>query len=211
MPASEILVLLSFGVIGGGFKFVDEAFDENAFSRKFAFLIAAILVVIWTGISIYDASAATVLFAILAGVLLSGKVDNTAFKMGTIALLPLLFLSGVALLPFLTLTLAGVVDEKGNNYVDSRKTNRAVKFFFLHRFSMKLAVFAVCYASYLHWLYLFTFLAFDIAYDLIGVLSQAGIQLKTTVLFCKNLTSLPEKRTSLARTFKLDGAVVCRV
>ena len=210
MQANEILLLLSFGVIGGGLKFIDEAFDENAFNKKFAFIIVAILVVIWAGISIYDASAATVLFAILASVFLSGKVDNLAFKMGVVALLPLVFLSGLALLPFLILTLAGVIDERGNDYVDSRKANKAVKFFFLHRFSMKCAAFAVCYASYLRWLYFFTFLAFDIAYDLIGFLSRAGIRLKSTVLFCKNISPLPEKRISFVRNFKLDGVVVCR-
>lgn len=207
----EILILFSLGVIGGGLKFIDEAFDENAFNKKFAFLIAALLVIIWTGISIYDASAATVLFAILGGVFLSGKIDNAAFRASAFALVILLFLSGrftLIWLPFFLLTLAGIIDEKGNDYVDSRKTNRAVKFFFLHRFSMKLTVFAVCYASYLHWLYLFTFLAFDVAYDLIGVLSHTGIQLKNTVLFYRNIPPLPQERISFAKNFKLDGIVI---
>lgn len=211
MPAAEILVLLSFGVIGGGLKFIDEAFDENAFSRKFAFVMAALVTIVWLGISIYDATSATILFAILAGVLLSGKVDNPAFKMGALALLSLLFLSGrldIILLPFLILTLAGIIDEKGNDYVDSRKANKAVKFFFLHRFSMKLGVFALCFWSYLAWLYLFTFMTFDIAYDLVGALSRPSIKLKTTVLFCKNLTLLPEKRISFVRNFKLDGIAI---
>ncbi|MBI5253213.1 MAG: hypothetical protein HY930_02275 [Euryarchaeota archaeon] len=207
----EILILFSLGVIGGGLKFIDEAFDENAFNKKFAFLIAALLVVIWTGISIYDASAATVLFAILAGVFLSGKIDNRAFRISAFVLVTLLFLSGrfsIIWLPFFILTLAGIIDERGNDYVDSRKTNRALKFFFLHRFSMKLAVFAVCYAPYLHWLYLFAFLAFDVAYDLIGVLSYTGIQLKNTVLFYRNIPPLPQERISFAKNFKLDGIVI---
>lgn len=207
----EILILFSLGVIGGGLKFIDEAFDENAFNKKFAFLIAALLVIIWTGISIYDASAATVLFAILGGVFLSGKIDNAAFRASTTVLVILLFLSGrftLIWLPFFLLTLAGIIDEKGNDYVDSRKTNRAVKFFFLHRFSMKLTVFAVCYASYLHGLYLFAFLAFDVTYDLIGVLSHTGIQLKNTVLFYRNIPPLPQERISFAKNFKSDGIVV---
>lgn len=208
MPAAEILVLLSFGVIGGGLKFIDEAFDENAFSRKFAFAVAALVTILWMGISIYDATSATILFAILAGVLLSGKVDNPAFKIGALALLPLLFFRGLALLPFLTLTIAGIIDEKGNDYVDSRKANRAVKFFFLHRFSMKLSVLALCFWLYLPWLYFFTFMTFDLAYDVVGVLSKPSIKLKTTVLFCKNLTSLPEKRISFVRNFKLNGIVI---
>lgn len=208
MPIAEILVLLSFGVIGGGLKFIDEAFDESAFSRKLAFAMAALVTIVWMGISIYDATSATLLFAILAGVFLSGKVDNPAFKMGAAALLPLLFLSGrFNLLLFLPLALAGVLDEKGNDYVDSRKANRAVRFFFLHRFSMKLGVFALCFWSYLPWLYLFTFMSFDIAYDLVGVLSRQGIKLETTVLFCKNL-ALPEKRISFVRKFKLNGIVI---
>jgi len=210
MPAAEILILLSFGVIGSGLKFIDEAFDENAFNKKFAFLIAAILVVIWIGISIYDASAATVLFAILAGVFLSGKVDNPAFRTSAFTLAILLFLSGrfsLIWLPFFLLTLAGIIDEKGNNYVDAKKTNKIVMFFFLHRFSMKLGVLALCLTGCLAWLYLFAFLTFDIAYDLVGVIAKKA-NIKTTVLFCRNVPVLPQERISFVRNFELDGIVI---
>ncbi len=168
-------LIAAFAAIGGGLKFIDEAFDEGIFSKRAAILLAPVLVAVWIAVSIIDAASATILFSILAGVLLAGKIDNAIFKTSSISLILAALLSGKIgiLWPlFLALTIAGIIDEIGNNYVDSNRSNKIVEFFFLHRFTMKIGVFSLCAISMLPWRYLLAFLAFDVSYDLVGMIGQ---------------------------------------
>jgi hypothetical protein len=86
-------IVIAFAIIGFGLKYIDDAFDEETFSKRIAILMAPILVILWISLSIFDSFSATVLFAILFAVLLSGKVDNLTFKLSTIALIAVLFLT----------------------------------------------------------------------------------------------------------------------
>ena len=172
MSQSQILIILAFAVIGAGLKYIDEAFDEDIFSKKIAMLIAPILVIIWICLSLYDSVSATILFSILFAVLLTGKIDNTVFKMSSIALILILFLTQVLNLlwiPLFTLAIMGVADEKGNDYVDNHATHKLGGFFFSHRCCMKIGVLGLCMLALLSWPYLFAFLAFDGAYDSVKI------------------------------------------
>jgi len=165
-------IIIAFAVIGAGLKYIDDAFDEEVFSKKIAMLIAPILVIIWTCLSIFDSFSATVLFSILFAVLLSGKVDNLIFKLSSIALVVILFLTQMlhfSLVPLFVLTVMGIADEKGNDYVDSHKIHEVVEFFFAHRCSMKVGILGLCMVSLLPWLYLIAFLAFDTAYESVKI------------------------------------------
>lgn len=181
MVSTQVLGVLLFGAIGGGLKYIDEAFDEGVFSREMAALLAPVIVGLWIALSAMDGTSATILLAILAGVVVCGKVDNKVFQGGTVALVGGLLLSGrfqMLWLPFAVLTLLGVLDERGNDYVDGHEAPRALEFFFLHRFSMKVGCIALYGASYLAWYHVVGFLAFDTAYDAVGALG-AQIALKT--------------------------------
>lgn len=166
------LVVLAFGIIGLGIKLIDDIFDEGMFSRRVAFILAPILVAIWMALSIYDRTAATILFSILAGVLLTGKIDNVVFKASAYALILGFFLfsdSHLLLIPFVLLTLAGILDERGNDYVDRGNGSPLLRFFFLHRFSMKVCMILLCLFLQMPALYAVAFLAFDGSYDAMGV------------------------------------------
>jgi hypothetical protein len=131
--------------------------------------------------------SATVLFAILFAVLLSGKVDNPAFKLSSIALLAMLFLalmSRFSYMPLAVLTVLGIADEKGNDYADGNRLGELAEFFFAHRCSMKVGTLGLCLASFLPWLYLFAFLAFDLAYEVVRVAKEVNL---STICFelCK--------------------------
>lgn len=171
----QYTVILGFAVIGGGLKFIDDAFDEDIFNKKTAILLAPLLIIIWIGLSVADPISATVLFSILFSVLLTGKIDNFVFKISTSALILFAVLTGrfnSLWIPLLVLIAMGLLDEKGNDYVDGNKTNKVAEFFFLHRFSMKLGILVLCASSIIPWLYFFAFLIFDIAYDSIGMIGQ---------------------------------------
>jgi hypothetical protein len=165
-------IVIAFAIIGFGLKYIDDAFDEETFSKRIAILMAPILVILWISLSIFDSFSATVLFAILFAVLLSGKVDNLTFKLSTIALIAVLFLTLMSRFsygPLIVLTVMGVADEKGNDYVDAHKTYDVGEFFFAHRCSMKVCTLGLCLASALPWLYLIAFLAFDTAYEFVKI------------------------------------------
>jgi hypothetical protein len=165
-------IIIAFAIIGFGLKYIDDAFDEELFSKNVAVLMAPILVLTWVCLSIFDSISATVLFSILLAVLLSGKVDNVIFIASSIALIVILFLTQVvhfSLIPLLVLTVMGIVDEKGNDYVDGHKTREVGEFFFSHRCGMKVGTLSLCIATLLPWLYLVAFLAFDTAYEVVRI------------------------------------------
>jgi len=176
-PISQIVIILAFAVIGAGLKYIDDAFDEDKFSKKIAVLIAPIIVIVACILAIKDTASRTILFSILLSVLIGGKVDNLIFKVSSIAFLLLLTLPSFYLygtmnffwMPLIIITIMGIIDEKGNDYVEENKTTKLIHFFFEHRFSMKIGMLIVCAFQFLGWFYLFAFLAFDGAYESIGI------------------------------------------
>ena len=175
--ASQISIILAFAVIGAGVKYIDDAFDEDRFSKKIAVLIAPVIVIVACILAIKDTASQTILFSILLSVLIGGKVDNLIFKVSFIAFLVLLFLPSFYLYgkiyflwaPLIIITITGIIDEKGNDYVDENKTCKLTHFFFEHRFSMKIGLLTVCVFQFLEWFYLFAFLSFDSAYESIRI------------------------------------------
>jgi hypothetical protein len=135
--------------------------------------MAGILLVLWIGLSLLDTASATILLSVLIGVLFTGKIDNSVFGASTAAIVgSLSFLQRVVFLPMLFLSAAGIIDEKGNDYVDTHNSNKIIEFFFLHRFTMKIGLFALCIAGFYSMIYFLAFLLFDISYDTIGFISN---------------------------------------
>jgi cell division protein FtsW (lipid II flippase) len=168
-----------YALIGGGLKYIDDTFDEGLHSRRVASAIAAVLVVLWIALSATDAYSATILTAVLLGVLFSGKIDNRIFTASTaLIVLTILFFAreNLLLLPLAVLTIFGIIDEKGNDYVDANRAHRVVEFFFAHRFALKLALLAICVASLIPFAYFVAFLCFDAAYDTVGYLGRIELR-----------------------------------
>ena len=171
--ASPFFIIASFATIGFGLKYIDDAFDEDRFNKTAAKCFAPLLVFLWISVSLSDPFSATVLFAILIAVLLSGKVDNRIFKLSAFALITVVVLKQYAhfsWVPLAVLTLMGITDEKGNDYVDAHDTGGIREFFFAHRCGMKVSALGLCIASFLPWLYLAAFVAFDSAYEFVKLL-----------------------------------------
>jgi hypothetical protein len=174
---SQSVIILAFAIIGAGLKYIDDAFDEDTFNKKKAIVIAPIIVLIACILAIKDTASRTILFSILLSVLIGGKVDNLIFKVSSIAFLLLLSLPSFYLygtmdffwMPLIIITITGIIDEKGNDYVDENRTNNQIHFFFEHRFSMKIGMLTVCVFQFLGCFYLFAFLAFDGAYESIRI------------------------------------------
>ena len=89
--------------------------------------------------------------SIIISVVASGKVNRVQFSIGFVLILVILWVIG---LPSITLPLdlsailmllfmAGVLDERGENWADRSRSPRAVSFF-EHRFSLKVVVLFLC-------------------------------------------------------------------
>jgi hypothetical protein len=74
----------------------------------------------------------------------------------------------------ISISLAGVLDEVGNDFVDKNNVYHNVKYFgkyihlfFEYRFVMKIAVFSFAFLNFFSFTYFFAFLAWDVGYALI--------------------------------------------
>lgn len=169
-----LFLIISYAILGGGVKYIDDAFDEGTFSKNKALLLIPFLAVFGAWILTTSIASATILMAIVLGVLIKGKIDNIAFKIGFFVLIAILFFFGY--LNFLwvlliILTLSGIIDEIGNDYADRKnlyaKGDPLSKFFHLffeYRFTMKVFVFSFAFLGFFGWQYFLAFLAFDLAY-----------------------------------------------
>ena len=90
--------LVSYPVLGAGLKYIDDAFDEKIFNRKFALILAPFLGALWAYTMFINQFSATILLAILIGVFLRGKVDNHAHFVGLFIIIGSIILVGINLL-----------------------------------------------------------------------------------------------------------------
>lgn len=167
----------AFAILGGGIKYIDDAFDENTFSKKKAMLLAPFLGVFWAYTMSLDPAAATILAAVLLSVFVSGKIDNNAFWLGLIVTILLAFYLGGLVnflwLPLIALTIAGFLDEMGNNFVGKKpKMNNLVQYFFEYRFIMKIVVFVFALFRFFDWVFFAAFIAFDIVCEIVTLYSK---------------------------------------
>lgn len=171
---NSILILAIFAIIGAGLKYIDTVFDEDQFNKKIAIAIAPMLLILWTYLSFHDTISATILFAVLFAVLLTGKVDNLIFLFSSVVLvLVMTLIINLIWSPLIVLVTMGIIDEKGNDYVDIHVTTKVCKFFFMHRLCMKLCMFSLCWFSVFPWLYMIAFFAFDLSYEGVAHISES--------------------------------------
>jgi len=166
--------LVSFMILGAGIKYVDAAYDEKTFSKKFALVAAPLLGILWAYTMIVNNVAATILLAVVLAVVIKGKIDNLAHLSGVLVIVPVIFLAGIQLMwiPLVFLAAAALIDEIGNDYVDKKKNifndkNKFlgfVKYFFDHRWMMKVAILSLVLIGSVPVYFFFAMLLFDYAY-----------------------------------------------
>jgi len=176
--------LLSFGILGAGIKFIDAAYDDKVFSKKMALGIAPFLGVLWAYTMLIDPVAATILLAVLLGVLLKGKIDNLAHLAGLLIIFAIIFLAGVQLMivPLIVLSVSALMDEVGNDFVDGKKkglnmnrlSHKFVVSFFDQRWVLKVVILILSLAGVLPLLFFLAMILFDYAY--LGVREYSKIR-----------------------------------
>jgi len=180
---------VAFAILGAGLKYIDDAFDEKVFNKTIAYAIAPLLGVLWAYTMIIDTVAATILLAILLGVLLKGKIDNIAHVIGLVVIIGIVVVAGVQLLfvPLIILAAAALLDEVGNDFVDKsnllageKRWQKVVIGFFDQRWVAKVAILGLVVVSVLPWFFFVAMLLFDGAY--LGVRSFSQIRQKALLV-----------------------------
>ena len=168
------LFLLYFGILGAGIKYIDSAYDDKIFNKKIALGIAPFLGLLWAYTMLIDPVAATILLAVVIGVLFKGKIDNAAHLAGLVVILAIIFIAGVQLMivPLVFLAFAALLDEFGNDFVDKRKnilnmnrfSHRFVVSFFDQRWVLKVAILVLGLVSVIPLVFFLAMVSFDYAY-----------------------------------------------
>lgn len=170
-----LILILLYALLGAGVKYIDDAFDEHTFNKNIAYILAPILGGIWAYAMSLDIASATILLAILIGVLLKNKIDNYAFVIGVACVIPLIILleAEILFVPFLVLTGFAVVDEYGNDLADRNDNlNGWIKRFFKCRCTLELCVIFLALLGVIPPLLVVAVLVFDLAYLSVGHVSK---------------------------------------
>ncbi len=176
-------ILISFGILGAGIKYIDAAYDEKTFNKKIALCAAPFLGILWAYTMIMNPVAATILLSVVIGVFFKGKIDNFAHLAGLVVILAIIFFTGVQLLiiPLIILGLAALLDEFGNDFIDKRKdkmdvnklTHKFVISFFNQRWVLKVAILGLCITGSVPILFFLAMIVFDYSYVSVGIYSQS--------------------------------------
>jgi hypothetical protein len=167
-------LFVSYAILGAGIKYIDAAYDEQVFSKTVALLVAPILGVLWAITILTDPVSASILLAILLGVLIKGKVDNRAHMLGFSVILVIIVVARVELwmLPLGFLAAAAVLDEVGNDVIGYNQAKlkqtmfryRFMVYFFGRRYVMKVAVLYLVLLGVFPLYFLVALIFFDEAY-----------------------------------------------
>jgi len=168
------LFLLFFGILGAGIKYIDAAYDDKIFNKKIALCIAPFLGILWAYTMLINQVAATILLAVIIGVLFKGKIDNKAHLAGLLVIFAIIFVAGVQLMviPLVFLGFAALMDEVGNDFVDKRKnkldlnkfSHRFVVSFFDQRWVLKVAILVLGVIEVVPMIFFLAMVSFDYAY-----------------------------------------------
>ncbi len=187
--------LIAYTILGAGIKYIDDAFDKKTYNKTIALILAPFLGILGAYAMIIDPVSATILLAILAGVLIKGKVDNLAFIIGFITVIIIVIISGTQFLtiPLILLSAAAVLDEVGNDYIDSNKSSLNpknpvhvfAKFFLGQRWIMKTSIIFLVIMNMVPIFYLLAILLFDYSYLTLNAYSQMKEKIKNATTINK--------------------------
>jgi hypothetical protein len=174
------ILIVSYGFLGSGIKYIDQAYDVGIFSRSKAIFMGAIMGLLMGAVISKDPISAMFFLSFIIFALISRKIDNPAFIVGTIVvfLVPaanLIFDSAnyeVNWLILFVLIFSGWIDEEGNDLADRKRINGLLRRFFEYRSFMKIIVFLMAAFSVIPWIYFIAFMTYDLSYLAVSIYSK---------------------------------------
>ena len=155
-------------------KYSDDLFDVNH-DLKMASITGVFCALTSAIATISNIGAAYIFISILVGNLLALKVDSIPHWVTLAVFVALCLIAGIPNLDMIVLIiciLAAITDEIGHEVIPTASENRFLNLFFEYRFVMKIVVLLLAvYGAFSLWVFAF-FLAFEIAYELEGVIFE---------------------------------------
>jgi hypothetical protein len=175
---NHIFLVLGYAFLGGGLKYIDQAYDENAFSKFFAKILAVLLGFIMGYLMAVDTYFSTAyLAAMIVGVFVAKKIDNFSFiivvtgALFSLCIFSLFYSIHLSILPFLFFSTATFLDEICDEEAHRKKFNKHLRKFFQLRPLSDITLFGLILSGFFNWFYLLPYYAFFISYITVEKLS----------------------------------------
>ena len=173
----ELFLIAGYAFLGGGIKYIDQAFDEDVFNKNLAYLLAVACGGLMGYLVAVDNISATIFLSLIVSLGIMHKIDNAAFYIGAVLviLIPMALTQSIMHLLWTALALlvlASLADEGINEIADRRQIvdGPLVKIAY-YRPIMKIMIVALAVVGIIPWIYAVAFLAFDVAYTAIDIYS----------------------------------------
>jgi len=175
---------LAYTILGAGLKFIDDAFDEKIFNKKIAIILGPFFGIFGAYTMLVNPVSATILLAVVLGVLLKGKIDNIAHLITFFSFFMIFILINIVnimILPLIFLAAAAILDEVGNDVIDYNKSFKKKKrfkyqfaiYFFGRRYMMKVALLYLVILNVIPIYFLIAFILFDESYIIVSLYSKS--------------------------------------
>ena len=177
-------IFLAYTILGIGLKYVDDAFDEKTFNKKTAMILGPLLGVFGAYTMLVNPVSATILLAVVVGVLLKGKIDNVGHLIMFFTffiIFILLDIVHIMIIPMVFLAAAAILDEVGNDVIDYNMTYKKrhrfryqfTIYFFGRRYMMKVALLYLVLLGVVPIYFFIAFILFDEAYIIVSLYSKS--------------------------------------
>jgi hypothetical protein len=178
-----LLLVLSFAFLGGSIKYIDQAYDERAFPKKYANVLAVIAGLTMGYLMAADSPFSTAFFiAMLISLFMAKKVDNLAFlvgsvcAVGTFVVFSAEFQISFMLLAIVAFLAAGFVDEIADDLAHRLELGSVSRRILTYRPFCDLAMVAMVLLGWFAWPYLLPYFSFTLAYMLVESISINGLR-----------------------------------
>lgn len=186
------MITFLYAFLGGAIKFIDQAYDEKAFSIRAANIVAVMSGLIMGYLMAKDSPFSTAFYAaMLISLVMARKIDNRAFALGTIlavaALVAFYPSSDVQWMvwPIVGFLVAGFVDEVADGWVDRYNIEGSLQMFLNYRPFSDIALFAMMLAGMFPWVYLLPYFGFTLSYLLVERYSEMDRSFSDGVVWIK--------------------------
>jgi hypothetical protein len=173
---NDLLLLLSYMAIGGGLKYIDQAYDRRLFSKYKANVVGILIGLLAGYLIITDSTSTMILLSILIANAILRKIDNPGFYLGIIALIPVTVIFGnfigMEWSTFGFLIAAALVDQYGDDWREGRKISKNLDLFLHYGIIWKMGVLAAAILNLIPWIYFFAALVLDISYSYVEIYSE---------------------------------------
>lgn len=173
---NELFLLFSYMVIGGGLKYIDQAYDRRLFSKYKANLVGILLGLLAGYLIITDSNSTVILLSLLIANAVLRKIDNIGFYLGVIALIPVTVVFGnfvgIEWSTFGILIAFAMIDQYGDDWREGKKISKSLDVFLHYGFIWKIGVLIITLLGLIPWIYFFAVLVLDIAYSYVEIYSE---------------------------------------